>query len=91
MKQKSSECFRAFFAASGVLEYNGLSERPEEDTMDYEHHIQIKIILNDGEEERLKEFTQAYKDRVKHPVTEDYVLQRMIEAYLTRRLAPPKE
>ena len=62
----------------------------EENTMDHEHHIQIRIILDDGEEERLKDLTRKYKDRVKHPVTEDYVLQRMIEAYLTRALSERK-
>lgn len=57
--------------------------------MDYEHHIQIRIILDDTEEERLKDFTRRYKDRVKHPVTEDYVLQRMIEGYLSKVLSSP--
>lgn len=57
--------------------------------MDYEHHLQIKVLLDENEEERLKEFTRKYKDRVKHPVTEDYVLQKMIENYLTRALAAP--
>ena len=57
--------------------------------MDYEHHLQIKVLLDEKEEERLKEFTRKYKDRVKHPVTEDYVLQKMIENYLTRALGTP--
>lgn len=57
--------------------------------MDYEHHLQIKVLLDEKEEERLKEFTGKYKDRVKHPVTEDYVLQKMIENYLTRALGAP--
>lgn len=77
--------------SGGGREYNKQGSITQGGVMDYEHHIQIKVILSEGEEERLREFTREYKDRVRHPVTEDYVLQRMIEAYLTRRLAPPDQ
>ncbi len=59
--------------------------------MDHEHRLQIRILLDDREEEKLREFTERYKKQAGHPVTEDYVLQRMIENYLTRALAVPEE
>lgn len=91
MKSAAAPGMSFYMSFSLSEEYNGLCPQgPKgEKSMDYEHHLQIKILLDEREEERLKELTANYKDRVKHPVTEDYVLQRMIENYLTRILAGP--